>query len=151
MRPNGCCGPDWRPPPGSAWTGLQATPFGRYTGARHKAANGVTTQIGNSHFTWFGTTGSKSRLNFLSLLRAGHDDYVVNSAALDYMRRQNLAGWAVEALEAAPDKRFADEAAWQAHLDQLGLDRAVTPDPSGWPPKVPCEAACRPTACCPTP
>ena len=35
------------------------------TGARHKAANGVTTQIGNSHFTWFGTTGSKSRLNFL--------------------------------------------------------------------------------------
>ena len=63
------------------------------TGARHKAANGVTTQIGNSHFTWFGTTGSKSRLNFLSLLRAGHDDYVVNSAALDYMRRHNLAGW----------------------------------------------------------
>ena len=99
------------------------------TGARHKAANGVTTQIGNAHFTWFGTTGSKSRLNFLSLLRAGHDDYVVNSAALDYMRRQNLAGWALEALEDAPDKHFADEADWQAHLDRLGLDRAVTPDP----------------------
>src|SRR3954469_10713377 len=106
MRPNGCCGPDWRPPPGSAWTGLQATPFGRYTGARHKAANGVTTQIGNSHFTWFGTTGSKSRLNFLSLLRAGHDDYVVNSAALDYMRRQNLAGrlrpWRVRRTSISP-------------------------------------------------
>src|SRR5512134_2963443 len=99
------------------------------TGARHKAANGVTTQIGNSHFTWFGTTGSKSRLNFLSLLRAGHDDYVVNSAALDYMRRHNLAGWAVDALEDAPDKHFADEADWQAHLDRLWLDRAVTPDP----------------------
>ena len=99
------------------------------TGARHKAANGVTTQIGNAHFTWFGTTGSKSRLNFLSLLRAGHDDYVVNSAALDYMRRQNLAGWALEALEDAADKHFADEADWQAHLDRLGLDRAVTPDP----------------------
>jgi hypothetical protein len=82
------------------------------TGARHKAANGVTTQIGNSHFTWFETTESKSRLNFLSLLRAGHDDYVVNSAALDYMRRHHLAGWAVEALESAPDRRFADEAGW---------------------------------------
>ena len=45
------------------------------------------------------------------------------------MRRQNLAGWALEALEGAPDRHFADEAAWQAHLDQLGLDRAVTPDP----------------------
>jgi hypothetical protein len=42
------------------------------TGARHKAANGFCTQIGNEHFAWFGTTRSKSRLNFLDLLRAGH-------------------------------------------------------------------------------
>jgi hypothetical protein len=40
------------------------------TGARHKAANGVCTQIGNDHFAWFGSTASKSRLNFLDLLRA---------------------------------------------------------------------------------
>src|SRR3954470_14046725 len=33
------------------------------TGARHKAANGTCTQIGNNHFAWFGTTASKSRLN----------------------------------------------------------------------------------------
>jgi hypothetical protein len=125
------------------------------TGARHKAANGVTTQIGNAHFTWFGTTGSKSRLNFLSLLRAGHDDYVVNSAALDYMRRQNLAGWAVDALESAPNRHFTDEAGWQAHLDQLGLDHPVTPDPirlategALWG-SVQC-AVCRPTVCSPT-
>jgi hypothetical protein len=39
------------------------------TGARHKAANGTCTQIGNDHFAWFGTTASKSRLNFLDLLR----------------------------------------------------------------------------------
>jgi hypothetical protein len=39
------------------------------TSARHKAGNGVTTQIGNDHFTWFATTGSKRRLNFLQLLR----------------------------------------------------------------------------------
>jgi hypothetical protein len=44
------------------------------TGARHKAANGTCTQIGNDHFAWFGTTASKSRLNFLELLRAGHPD-----------------------------------------------------------------------------
>ena len=41
------------------------------TGARHKAANGVCTQIGNDHFAWFGTTASKSRLNFLDLLLCG--------------------------------------------------------------------------------
>jgi hypothetical protein len=51
------------------------------TGARHKASNGFCTQTGNAHFTWFGTTGSKSRLNFLELLRAGYDGYVVNAGS----------------------------------------------------------------------
>ena len=62
------------------------------TGARHRAANGVCTQIGNDQFAWFGTTASKSRLNFLELLRAGHGDYVVNAEALAYMRERALAG-----------------------------------------------------------
>jgi hypothetical protein len=56
------------------------------TGALHKGKNGFCTQIGNAWFTWFGTTASKSRLNFLELLRAGHGDYVVNQEALTYMR-----------------------------------------------------------------
>lgn len=41
------------------------------TGARHQAANAVCTQVGNDHFCWFATTGTKSRLNFLELLQAG--------------------------------------------------------------------------------
>jgi len=55
-------------------------------GARHKGKNGFGAQIGDAQFTWFGTTGSKSRLNFLALLRAGHGDYVVNQEALASMR-----------------------------------------------------------------
>jgi len=51
------------------------------TGARHRGANAVSTQIGNDDFAWFGTTGSKSRLNFLGLLRGGHTDYVINPAS----------------------------------------------------------------------
>jgi hypothetical protein len=100
------------------------------TGARHKAANGFCTQIGNEHFTWFGTTGSKSRLNFLELLRAGHADYVINPEALAYMRGRSLAGWVIRRLAEHDDKRFADPAAWLAHLRRLdiaGLD--VAPDP----------------------
>src|ERR1700752_2401929 len=62
------------------------------TGARHRATNGFCTQIGNDHFTWFGTTGSKSRLNFLELLRPGHSDYVINDEAIAYMRERALAG-----------------------------------------------------------
>jgi hypothetical protein len=100
------------------------------TGARHKGANGFCTQIGNDHFTWFGTTVSKSRLNFLDLLRAGHADYVINAAALASMRSRALAGPVIARLAAHPDRSFADAAAWQAHLEQLGIVALeVTPDP----------------------
>jgi Transposase IS66 family len=100
------------------------------TGARHKAGNGFCTQIGNANFTWFGTTNSKSRLNFLGLLRAGYTDCVVNDAALSYMRTRSLAGPVMARLAEHPDKQFADLAAWQAHLKRVGITQlTVTPDP----------------------
>ena len=100
------------------------------TGARHKAANGTCTQIGNDHFAWFGTTASKSRLNFLELLRAGHPDYVINAEALAYMRERALAGAVIEQLAGQPERHFPDRVAWQAHLERLGIAAlTVTPDP----------------------
>src|SRR3954470_12753265 len=100
------------------------------TSARHKAANGTCTQIGNDHFAWFGTTASKSRLNFLELLRAGHLDYVINAEALAYMRERALSGLVIEQLATHPERYFPDRAAWQAHLERLGIAAlTVTPDP----------------------
>jgi Transposase IS66 family len=100
------------------------------TGARHKARNEFCTQIGNDDFTWFGTTPSKSRLNFLELLRAGHTDYVINDAALSYMRDRDLSGPVITRLAASPNKRFADPELWQAHLERLDItELKVTPDP----------------------
>jgi hypothetical protein len=100
------------------------------TGARHRGANAVCTQIGNDNFAWFGTTGSKSRLNFLDLLRAGHTDYVINDAALDYMLEHALAGPVIRKLARHEQRRFADQSAWMRHLEQLGVtDLPVTPDP----------------------
>ena len=101
------------------------------TGARHRGANAVCTQIGNDSFAWFGTTGSKSRMNFLELLRAGHTDYVVNEAALDTMREHALAGPVIQQLAAHERRRFADQAARQHHLQQLGISALqITPDPA---------------------
>jgi hypothetical protein len=100
------------------------------TGARHRGANAVCTQIGNDSFAWFGTTGSKSRQNFLELLRAGHTDYVVNDAALEYMREHDLSGPVVRQLAGHEQRQFADQVAWQRHLAQLGITALeVTPDP----------------------
>jgi hypothetical protein len=98
------------------------------TGARHKATNGVCTQMGNDHFAWFGTTASKSRLNFLELLRAGHTDYVINAEALTYMADRGLAGAVIARLAEAADTHFADPKAWQTHLNRLGITSRVEPD-----------------------
>jgi len=100
------------------------------TGARHQAQNGFCTQIGNDRFAWFATTGSKSRLNFLELLRAGHGDYVINAAALAYMKGRALSGPVIHQLAQHETVHFADRAAWLAHLDRLGVTALkVTPDP----------------------
>ena len=100
------------------------------TGARHRAKNGVCTQIGDDRFTAFRTTGSKSRLNFLGLLRAGYTDFVLNDIAFAYMREHGLSKALVAILAEHPETRFADPDAWKAHLRQLGFDAlSVTPNP----------------------
>lgn len=113
-------------------TGLQTSSWISVddTGARHKAKNGYCTQIGNEHFTWFGTRATKSRLNFLDLLRAGHTDFVLNETAFDYMRSHALPAMLIASLAAQPERVFANQAAWSAQLDRLeftGL--TTTPDP----------------------
>jgi hypothetical protein len=112
--------------------GLATSPFVSVddTGARHAGKNGFCTQIGNDWFTWFGTRSSKSRLNFLDLLRAGHTDYVLNDAAYDYMRKHSLSAPLIARLRAEPQTGFANQAAWLAHLDRLGFSGLeITPDP----------------------
>ena len=112
--------------------GLETSPWVTVddTGARHGGKNGFCTQIGNEWFTWFRTRSSKSRLNFLDLLRAGHTDYVLNDAAYDYMRSQGLPAATIARLKAEPQTRFSDPTAWQAHLDRLGFNALkATPDP----------------------
>ena len=100
------------------------------TGARHRARNGVTTQIGDNRFTFFATTFSKSRQNFLELLRAGYQDYVINTEALAYMRDRSLPGTVIEQLDGHALKTFADQAAWSQHLDRLGISQlTVHPNP----------------------
>jgi hypothetical protein len=100
------------------------------TGARHAGKNGFCTQIGNEWFTWFSTRSSKSRLNFLDLLRAGYTDHVLNDAAYDHMRNQGLPAATIALLKAEPVTRFSDQIAWKEHLDRLRFNALkVTPEP----------------------
>jgi len=112
--------------------GLKTSPYVSVddTGERHKAKNGFCTQVGNDWFTWFVTRSSKSRLNFLDMLRAGNTDYVLNDAAYGWLRKHALSAPLIADLADQPETCFADQAAWPAHLDRLGFTKLdVTPDP----------------------
>ena len=83
------------------------------TGARHQGKNGYCMVICNGSFTWFASTGSKSRINFLQLLQGSHEDYVINEEAVRYMTGQKLAKGV---LKQTKRRRFKDEAAWEKYL-----------------------------------
>jgi len=91
------------------------------TGARHQGKNSYVTHIGNEWFAWFETTQSKSRVNFLELLRAGQTDYVLDGEALEYMVAQKLPTEPLTKLAAASGQVFGDLAGWQAALKGWGI------------------------------
>jgi hypothetical protein len=61
------------------------------TSARHLGKNAYTTVIANPLFASFTTTESKSRVNFLKLLRAPHEEYVWGEDAMTYAESQGLS------------------------------------------------------------
>ncbi len=91
------------------------------TGARHQGNNGYVTHIGNQYFAWFQSSMSKSRVNFLELLRAGQTDYRINADALAYMKKQGMSQVFLDALRNHGLADFADKNAWHGHMDALGM------------------------------
>lgn len=91
------------------------------TGARHKGKNGYCTHIGNEFFAWFESTESKSRINFLKLLRAGHTDYVINVDALEYMLEHELPHNELRLMESCFNQTITDESTWREYLKEIGI------------------------------
>src|SRR5260370_6380108 len=100
------------------------------TGARHAGKSGYTTQIGSDTFTVFRTGPSKSRQAFLERLSGGTALYVINDAALGYMKNRQLPQAVIDKLADHKERIFSRPEAWERHLQALGLtDLKVTPDP----------------------
>ena len=91
------------------------------SGARHQGKNGFVTHIGNHWFGWFQSTDSKSRINFLELLRAGKTDYYLSDAALDYMKKQSLPEKPFKQLSSLKGESFTDQEAWLKLLERLSI------------------------------
>jgi len=97
------------------------------TGARHEGKNGYCTHIGNEYFSWFESTGSKSRINFLKLMRAGKSDFLINMDAICYMQSNKLPQKPLQALIENQGMIFVNDAQWDAFLINNGIvkDRHV--------------------------
>jgi hypothetical protein len=97
------------------------------TGARHKGKNGYCTHIGNESFSWFESTESKSRINFLKLMRAGYSDFVINMDAICYMQSNKLPQKPLQAIIENQGVIFANDCQWNDFLAQTGIvkDRHV--------------------------
>ncbi len=103
-------------------TALEVSPYVQVddTGARHPGRNGYCTHLGNELFATFESTDSKSRLNFLEILRRPHTDSVINEVATASWERQKLAQALVERLCRGPQE-FVDTTAWHARLRELEI------------------------------
>ena len=94
------------------------------TGARHQGKNAYTTVIANPFFASFTTTPSKNRVNFLKLLCAPHEEYVLSEDALLYMEYQGLSASLLSRMAGVVRKGgcvVADEAAWQKQLETWNI------------------------------
>lgn len=99
------------------------------SGARHKGRNGYVTHIGNERFAWFKSTASKSRLNFLDILRAGHKDYCLSIDAIRYIEQQKMPLVQVDKLRGRIGEQFEDEAAWLECLHSVHISgERIHPD-----------------------
>lgn len=93
------------------------------TGARHNGKNGVCTHIGSPLFCYFESTFSKSRINFLEILRGRHTDYILSEDALLYAFDQGATERLQIILDDHADKRFADKNAWDRFLKRMGITK----------------------------
>lgn len=91
------------------------------TGARHDGKNGYCTHVGGALFSYFKSTESKSRVNFLEVLRGKYTDYVISDEALEYMFEHGASDNLLSLLEEAPRKHFANFKKWMKHLGRLGI------------------------------
>jgi hypothetical protein len=97
------------------------------TGARHAGESGYTTQIGSDRFTVFRTGPSKSRRAFLSRLCGGTALYVINDAALDYMKDRQLPQTVIDKFADHEERIFSRPGDWERHLQALILVTSQRP------------------------
>jgi hypothetical protein len=91
------------------------------TGARHRGHNGYCTVIGNDLFAYFSSTESKSRENYLRILRGPDKDFVLNEYSHSYLEQQQLAACHLSKLKFSHEVISQNDQQWSQYLEALGI------------------------------
>ena len=91
------------------------------TGARHQGQNGYCTVIGNDLFAYFSSTKSKSRENYLRILRGPSEDFVLNEYSRSYLEQQQLATCHLSKLKFSNEVISQGDQEWSEYLEALGI------------------------------
>lgn len=96
------------------------------TGARHNGKNGYCTVVGNEDFAYFQSSDSKSRENFLKILQAGAEKYVLNEEAKVYLESYQLPQKHLIEIDYSDEPLATTTEEWQEHLLSRGIKNVKT-------------------------
>ena len=91
------------------------------TGLRQKGRNGFCTHIGNESFAFFHSSISKSRINFLEILRGKHKDYCINEYGLEHLKTRKFPEESRILLKRLIGKTYADKESYTQVLKGFGI------------------------------
>lgn len=89
------------------------------TSAPHQGRKEFCTCINTDLFTYFKSTASKSRINFLQILQGPNKDYCLNEEAIAYCESQGLTVGYLALLQAHQGSVLLDSEAFESFLKQL--------------------------------
>lgn len=104
--------------------GLQEAPYIRTddTGAKHQHKSGYCTHIGGEYFSYFKTTPSKSRSNFLKLLLQGKEGYLINEAFIWHLFQSGINDDLLNHFEEYVGKTYRSKKGLNRLLNHLGIE-----------------------------
>lgn len=93
------------------------------TPAPHKGNSGYCNCINTDYFTYFKSTDTKSRINFLEILSAGNPSYILDAEALSCLEENKLPKKYFPLLDFSDDNVFTDKEEWNQYLK----DKEIVP------------------------
>lgn len=91
------------------------------TGAKHRNKNGYCTYIGGQHFSYYKSTPSKSRENFLNILLQGKEGYHVNDAMIWHLSQCRVKDQILYLFEELKGKKYTSKQGFQRLLEDLSI------------------------------